>query len=632
MVFALQRNRRHPDVAPRVADLAGWLFSVVLPDDASVEGGPIVMTDWVPPNLTDESFVVRIGTSLIEGFALSHTPSDVLRELVQNEYDAGGSRVEIDFGPDALNIRGDGEGIDRAGWARLSVVLGTGAVVGLDERVAPKVNGIGSKNFGLRSLFLFGDRIFIRSRGLQTVLDSTAGALRIPQPDPTTDGQTGIAIHVPYRLTDAGAIKAFDQAAEEHAIAEIVRDLAPTLSKLASTGGRKSIKAVHLRSERTGRHLIWRQTVKALRTPVPILRRNVRIEQLGDVEHELPPAIDEIEYQRSLAAPPALRGTNVPAYYKVAGGRIRLGLSFRIKSGRIDRSATGVFYYPLGARRASTGFPFSVSAPFEMTDDRSQLRDLDNSPWNAWLIEEAAGFAISLIEGPLFASYGVDGFRSIDPRLSSGANVPELGERIRSRLETDECWPTQAVLGRTKKPVLASLSSVCIPASSALSQAIGRGLVSADRVLHLQLARNAQVADLALELGAKRFSLSALVRLRCAGDDDSHLATRLSAGDIAYRYKTNFPDALRDLGTQRAFADAFDAEAGRLTTNHRTDLRRSPTTLSAAGTLVSPEKAWRVAPAIAATLPLDSQLHPDLASSRVLAALCRPFNASRWAI
>ena len=42
-------------------------------------------------------------------------------------------------------------------------MLGYGLVASAADRVEPKANGIGSKNFGLRSLFLLGDRIHVMS-------------------------------------------------------------------------------------------------------------------------------------------------------------------------------------------------------------------------------------------------------------------------------------------------------------------------------------------------------------------------------------------------------------------------------------------------------------------------------------
>jgi hypothetical protein len=87
----------------------------------------------------------------VDQFVAGHDASDVLRELVQNEFDGGGDRLEVTFGENSLNVTGNGRGIGANGWKRLSVIIGTGRVVGEDAtaRVAPKTNGIGSKNFGL---------------------------------------------------------------------------------------------------------------------------------------------------------------------------------------------------------------------------------------------------------------------------------------------------------------------------------------------------------------------------------------------------------------------------------------------------------------------------------------------------
>ena len=67
-----------------------------------------------------------MAVALWEEFVLSHNTSDVLRELVQNEFDAKGTKIEIQFGEDSLRILGNGRPIDSAGWKRLSVVLGSG--------------------------------------------------------------------------------------------------------------------------------------------------------------------------------------------------------------------------------------------------------------------------------------------------------------------------------------------------------------------------------------------------------------------------------------------------------------------------------------------------------------------------
>src|SRR5262245_65728494 len=98
-----------------------------------------------PANL---DFQFRVGTSVLIEFAVSHTHADVLRELVQNEYDAGGTELVIEFGQAALVVCGNGRTIDDAGWKRLSVMVGHGLVAGTQDLVTQKVNGIGSKNCG----------------------------------------------------------------------------------------------------------------------------------------------------------------------------------------------------------------------------------------------------------------------------------------------------------------------------------------------------------------------------------------------------------------------------------------------------------------------------------------------------
>jgi hypothetical protein len=57
-------------------------------------------------------------------FAAGHAAADVLRELVQNEYDAQGRALTVTFGSDGLAISGTWRVIDSAGWRRLSVILG----------------------------------------------------------------------------------------------------------------------------------------------------------------------------------------------------------------------------------------------------------------------------------------------------------------------------------------------------------------------------------------------------------------------------------------------------------------------------------------------------------------------------
>ena len=102
-------------------------------------------SSWVRPEISSSALTYAVTSSVVEEFAHGHTVSDVLRELVQNEYDAHGSSLSVVFGEDGLYVAGTGDPIDEAGWQRLTVMLGTGRVAGEGRDVARKTNGIGSK-------------------------------------------------------------------------------------------------------------------------------------------------------------------------------------------------------------------------------------------------------------------------------------------------------------------------------------------------------------------------------------------------------------------------------------------------------------------------------------------------------
>jgi hypothetical protein len=176
---------------------------------------------WTPPARTGP-LKKRFGTSILDDFVRGHSAADVFREIVQNEYDGKGSAIEILFGADELHITGNGRPIPPKGWKRLSVIAGTGDVVGDDDGdyIEPKTNGIGSKNFGIRSLFHFGDEVRIRSNGRFALLDfkelGTDSA-----PDPSSAGRVGVNIHIPYRAVETRRVEPFTIARETRAMDQI---------------------------------------------------------------------------------------------------------------------------------------------------------------------------------------------------------------------------------------------------------------------------------------------------------------------------------------------------------------------------------------------------------------------------
>lgn len=575
-------------------------------------------------------FRFRVGTSLLAEFAMSHSPADVLRELVQNEYDAGGTDLTIAFGEEALVARGNGTNIDNRGWKRLGVMLGTGHVAGEAARIEAKTNGIGSKNFGLRSLFLFGDRIHVASGGRRTILDWSQGTLHKPLPDPESAGLPGVVITVPYRRVADVPLQAFDQAYEQQALKTISAELAPTLVKLAQPGAGKNLRSVTVSSQRLGQRLRWRQTARAVPDVPGVVRRTIRVERNGLPPEEGPTAISEVEHQTLLAPPPTFPKRDLPRYFRVNGGRIRLGISFRVRRDRIDLGHAGLLYYPLGASGTRTGFPFSLSAPFEMTEDRSNIVDPQNSIWNAWLIDQAAHIAVKLLPERLFDTYGADAFAALDPRSAGASTVPALRDEIRRLLSVQRCWPTMK-RRRGGRPVLATADGLVVPGTTAIADFVVQTF-PAQEVLDRRIADRPDVRGLAVECGAKTFTVGSLVRLRSAGADPAGLATRLDPVEAARAYQ-DFPGALADLSLQRRFAAALDSCRAELKDSHKTDLRRSPTTMTAAGTLAAPSAPlWAVDELLAGIAPKEQTLHPELARYRVLTETCRAFNTSSWAI
>lgn len=585
---------------------------------------------WHGDHLGDDAFEYRLGTSVIAEFVLGHTPADVLRELVQNEYDAGGTSVTVEFGADALTVTGNGSVIDAGGWRRLSVMLGTGEVAGAGGAIAAKTNGIGSKNFGLRSLFLFGDRISIASGGRYTVLDRRSGALRTPRRDEATEGRPGVTLRVKYRQQPADGLPAFDEEQERQALTEIARELSPTLIKLADPGSSRSINTVAVRSQRTGADLGWRQRVRAATRGGRGIRRAVRITQRGRWRLDLTDRIEEVEYQRTVLPPAALRRKDLPAYFRRPGGRVLIGVSLPIRRARPDLDAAGGFYYPLGAQRSRTGFPISVNAPFEMNDDRSQIRGTVNSAWNAWLIEQAAAFAVALLAEEWHDAFGADAYRALAAGAAAAATENAFPAAVDRLLRTEPCWATRARTGRSGKPQFARADELVVPAGDALAPFVEQ-TIKPRAQLAPGVAAHAHSRQAAMACGASSFTVNSLVRMRCAGPDPSTLKTKVLPGE-ANRYFTNFPDALADLAVQVRFARALDAARPSLADRHRADLRASSTTLTAAGTLRAPDTPlWVLPPGADHAVSPESALHPDLADHKTIARLCQRFDVSAWA-
>ena len=587
---------------------------------------------WSRPDPSGLPLEFSLGTSMLEEFVLSHDFADTLRELVQNEYDAEGTRLRVAFGEDAVTVTGNGKTIDSAGWKRLSVVLGTGQVTGSDRQIAPKANGIGSKNFGLRTLFLYGDQIFVRSDGRQTVLDHLRGTVPKPLAERGSKGRQGVQIVVPFRIKKVGKMEPFTVHREERALAGFADHIMPTLVKLAHPGSPRSLHDLVVTSERCHRRIVWRQAVKEVPCSVVGIAAFERSIEMTDATRSEPPSrrrrtLQETEFQKSYVVPPEYRQRQIPGYFRVPGGRIRLGLSFRMRKGAIDLSQPGIFYYPLALSHGYTGTAVSVNAPFELNEDRSQILDLDNSPWNEWLLERAAHLTAELLVSDWIERFGGDAYLALK-RLGE-AKVPLYVDRVSNHLRNEECWPTRAQRPRSRgKPAFARTSKVVIPAADDLD-----GFLSDNRYLDTSLGNDSLVRDMAVQCGADRFTVNSLVRLRCAGKDSSGLATEPTDGEANWHY-INYSTSLKDEALQVRFSQALDAHSRQLSPSNKQDLRNTPSTLRTDGGLGAPATPlWVVDENVASVCPVpDGQrLHKSLMTSSVIRRLCTGFDARNWA-
>jgi len=582
--------------------------------------------EWFPPDVNQLDLRFRVGDSILTEFVLGHDPAAILHELVQNEYDAGGSRLEVTFGETALEVTGNGAPVDRKGWHRLSVILGTGRVTDLDDEVEAKANGIGSKNFGLRSLFRFGDQIFIRSNGRQTVLDLTRGTPPAPIQDPASAGTRGIRIRVPYRTARTGRFEAFTSEAESAVFDSFAANISSTLLKLARPGTRKSLREVIVSSAREERRIVWKQSVEQLasqRRGFTLLARRTSMTDTGSSGRDV---VEELEWQRGVELPRELRDAHIPGYFRERGGRIRIGLSLRTRRRRLHPGlSAGIVYYPIGVEHAYTGNQVSISAPFEMDSERSQIVDPLNSAFNAWLLDLAAEMTIELMAADWFERFGALAYRAVGAIAQS--TLPRYSQAVRSKLETGECWPARGrPKSAKKKLVLTSADQLNMAASPWLD-----GFLSEHRCLHPALCDEPSVRTLAVDHGVRTFTVNSLICLRCAGENPSDLETELDDGESHYFYE-DFPNAWKGLDRQERCADALETPRAKLSRENRRDLARSQTTLTAAGDLAAAENLWRVPNEIADACPVPpaQRLHPALSKYVAVRKRCKPFDSTTW--
>lgn len=576
---------------------------------------------WSPPDV-EEQLKTSIGGSVVDEFVAGHDVTDVLRELVQNEFDAGGTAMTVTFGAHGLTVTGNGRPIAAGGWARLSVIIGTGRVVGEGDHqaIAPKANGIGSKNFGLRSLFIFGDRIHVRSAGQMAVLDLPKLATAKLK-DPESKGRKGVSVHVPYRTTRFEKLAPFTEAMERRTLDVMAGGMLATLAKLALAGSRPGLQQLILRSERIGREIRWTQRARREQCKVPGITAIVRSGKMLDSragERPVTSRFEEIEFVRIVDLPEEDLDRELPDYYRSGRDRIRMGISLPIARARIDRSRAGHFYYPLQTPHARTGCHVGVSAPFELDGDRSAL--LPASDWNAWLAHEAADLATDLVGTDWLDRFGGEAFAALG--AVGPADPPHFAETVEEGLRSKACWRTRS---RAAGEALVTADDIVIPDDPCLHD-----FLTPNRYLDDRIAGSGDAIRMVTDAGAKRFTLSSLVRLRCGGASAT-LKTKLPAGAADYHY-TDYEEALREPQQQAKMAAALTKLSRRLSKPNREDLRDTESTLADDGTLAQAgelvlvdEAMWDTCPE-----PASSRLHRDLSPHRAIAGLCRRFDEDQW--
>jgi len=584
---------------------------------------------WTRPDADTLSLQFSIADSVLKDFVVSHDPSAILIELVQNEYDAKGTRLQISFGENSVTVTGNGKPVDLPGWNRLSVMMGTGTVAGSDRTIKAKANSIGSKNFGLRSLFIYGDRIWVRSGGQQTVLDLYRGTLPKPLRERSSRHRPGINIEVPYRTISKGNMEAFDFDKELQTLNRFSKDITAMLIKLADSDSPKSLQELTVSSKRHQRRINWKQLV----TVLPSCSKNVKVLHrtitMKDRQKSGPPAkhvhkAEEIEFQKNVRIPEEFEQLNIPEYFRTAGGRIRLALSVRIKKGKVDLSEPGLFYYPLGLIHAHTGIGVSVNAPFQLDNDRTRILDPENSRWNDWLLDMAADFAIELLVTDWLERFGHEAYLALDK--STSPSITKFCTSIAESLRTASCWPTRAkTRGRVE---FTTADEIRVPADEDID-----GFLSDEWYLDKRLAGVAEIQRMVGGCGAKTFTINSLIRLRCFDKGASGMCTKLGDEEASHCY-LGFPDILKSEELQAQFARALDRHSRTLSKENRTDLSGSPTTLAADNSLQSPSSPlWIVDPTIAGVCPVPSgqRLHPSLLPSKTITSLCRKFDVLAWA-
>ncbi|TBG85550.1 hypothetical protein ELG69_16295 [Rhizobium leguminosarum] len=337
--------------------------------------------------------------------------TDLVVELVQNDLDAGATRTVITFGKTALVSEGNGDAIEPNGWKRLGYVLGAGG------EVEAKKDGIGSKNHGLRSLFLLADDVWLQSGGYRADLTARgrsdapkefypASWDRVEDPGAPSVGTRITAEYRTERMRKPDGDGAYLEPPSAEMLDELwsaSADEAPERFVAASAPGKAwRYELVLQRAGRPSRTFTFE--CKRLEGSLKTLFLRSCKKRVGDGPSE------QVIRRHSIRFPLTetdLGAGKVPRLYR-SGARTYGEVSWSVDRRNRPVASVGLLRYPIAfpVESASSGAGFDISAPFLAGRSRHALSEDDR---NQRLIDaarvafgEAAGRGLAKLYGPRF--------------------------------------------------------------------------------------------------------------------------------------------------------------------------------------------------------------------------------------
>ncbi|HEX5282029.1 MAG TPA: hypothetical protein VFW28_18260 [Micropepsaceae bacterium] len=344
---------------------------------------------------------------------------DIIVELLQNELDAQSSNTTISFGRDALICEGDGAPIDRAGWNRLTHILGAGG------DVAAKLDGIGAKNHGLRAAFRFADLITVQSAGHRIDLtargdeenpDNFYPAVWPKERDPSAPSH-GTRVIIPYRKRPI-EIPSGERFVLPAPTEADIRDLAvvaaaqiPSRFVAASAPGRKWQYRLAIQSD-FAPNTVYTFRCEPLRGRFSgLFRRTCTMRQGGG-------SAKVIERRIGAAFETPLSETDhgrVPKVFR-RGHTVVGELNWRVDKEDRPVSRAGALAYPIQypVEHVSTGHGFDISGPFISSQSRHGISEDER---NQRIIQNATRAFADLVRSKLASLFGLNIWRLFASKL-----------------------------------------------------------------------------------------------------------------------------------------------------------------------------------------------------------------------